>query len=561
MTLMDSIEMQRRVDLALKDGKLSLPLNFFRLHLEEQVRAIARAKKAPPLKPKITSILLPKSAKIIWPTDIPRSGPLGESFGYVTAAGGRRYQELLAYSLAKLPDYAKCEVWYCGERDRPIGLEKFFANDWIKFRDASLLGFYPQAPMQWRGGNYKPHQMLGFGLKPFAVLHSAFNWGVWFDADCFILDAAPISPYGLVPIRGLPDVSVAARKPEETAWFGLKLEGPEMESGAFNFAKNPGHYDLFWLTNWLANHSRAFEFTYGDKDLWRIAAEFLGKPGAVQLYEELPEQIDGALHHAKGKIVHDCAKRWDAKPALSEKQEQRHQAARRAIWPSLRNSTTDAEIWGAVYEGNEYGLPERFGAGFKIIDVGAHIGSFSSACLMRGASAILAVEPDRDNFELLQANLERFGKAARCLNRAVGMGLLGLKRIAGRPECTMTTEPGGASEVIGTETIDDLIRSMGNVNLLKLDCEGAEWEAIWNCSMLRQVERIVVELHSDAWKRHEMGIGGAARMDSWPSLRNFLQDQGFTVKRDDVQVGYQGVRLWTLGCAYLERKGCEPSFF
>ena len=70
----------------------------------------------------------------------------------------------------------------------------------------------------------------------------------------------------------------------------------------------------------------------------------------------------------------------------------------------FREGTLDAYIWDSVVDYNEYKLPESING--VVVDIGAHIGSFSYACYERGAPVILAFEPLRSNFEVLQENLK-----------------------------------------------------------------------------------------------------------------------------------------------------------
>jgi len=54
----------------------------------------------------------------------------------------------------------------------------------------------------------------------------------------------------------------------------------------------------------------------------------------------------------------------------------------------------------------------RLSKGDIVIDVGAHIGVFTLAAALRGAS-VLSLEPDPENFELLQENIRFNGYSER----------------------------------------------------------------------------------------------------------------------------------------------------
>src|SRR2546429_5351883 len=79
-----------------------------------------------------------------------------------------------------------------------------------------------------------------------------------------------------------------------------------------------------------------------------------------------------------------------------------------ADW-KFRENTWDENIVKTVVEQNEYRLPERFDEKDIVIDGGAHIGSFSYACLLRGAGQVVAYEADYENYRLACQNLWKVG--------------------------------------------------------------------------------------------------------------------------------------------------------
>lgn len=219
----------------------------------------------------------------------------------------------------------------------------------------------------------------------------------------------------------------------------------------------------------------------------------------------------------------------------------------------LRPDTWDQRIALSVLGHNEYGLP-RWMQGQTVVDIGAHIGSFTIACRKRGASLIHAYEPDPENFQLLVINdkletTEGTTHTVLC-NYAVTAGseMAGLK-LAGYREtdhdaglgrntghvivCTPREDQKADFEVeaIGInavlkEAAESEHNESGYIDLLKLDCEGAEWEIIATGDFSK-VRLIVGELHRilDADDFAEK-VRGA---------RKTLRRQGF-----DVEVHYEG---------------------
>src|SRR5262245_53803879 len=66
-----------------------------------------------------------------------------------------------------------------------------------------------------------------------------------------------------------------------------------------------------------------------------------------------------------------------------------------------------------VFSDNLYGLNNLDGA--VVIDVGAHIGSFTSKAVESGARTVISVEPNPENFNALESNTAHFVQVRRTL--------------------------------------------------------------------------------------------------------------------------------------------------
>lgn len=172
----------------------------------------------------------------------------------------------------------------------------------------------------------------------------------------------------------------------------------------------------------------------------------------------------------------------------------------------FRPQTLDFDIFNMVYFNNEYQLPTRFEADDIVIDVGAHIGSFAFASLVRGANHVISIEAHPDNFKRAQQHLAdhiendrldlRWGAVWRSDGHhdtvfygdfpMIGDDILNTGNVE-----VSTTNNGHATPVIA---LDDLIADQ-NIRLLKLDCEGAEFPILLTSKRLDQVEEIVGEFH------------------------------------------------------------------
>jgi FkbM family methyltransferase len=70
-----------------------------------------------------------------------------------------------------------------------------------------------------------------------------------------------------------------------------------------------------------------------------------------------------------------------------------------------RPKTQDEMMIKEVYFDNCYHLPDRFQPTDIVLDIGAHIGSFTMACLERGCKKVWAYEPARENQKYLALNI------------------------------------------------------------------------------------------------------------------------------------------------------------
>jgi FkbM family methyltransferase len=117
------------------------------------------------------------------------------------------------------------------------------------------------------------------------------------------------------------------------------------------------------------------------------------------------------------------------------------------------------------------------------------------------AKKSIVIEPDPDNFTVLQHNLSSLIQENKvyAINAGIGPRNTNLSLFAHIADNT-----GGISYVscdegtIATICLDDLIQMVPDNEgiLLKLDCEGCEYEALYKCSLLSRISCIVGEFHN-----------------------------------------------------------------
>lgn len=179
--------------------------------------------------------------------------------------------------------------------------------------------------------------------------------------------------------------------------------------------------------------------------------------------------------------------------------------------PYLRPHTNDAEIWRDVFERNSYRLGPM--PGWHVLDIGAHIGSFSRAAAERGA-IVRAFEPAADcvatfmlNTSGLPVTLEQKAVLAEA-GKAWLIHCPIVEEKSGHTICIPHGNgPGEEVEAVAFESVVNRICfecDTAAIDLCKLDAEAAEYPILLDTpdAALHLVKRWVIEFHD--FDRHRM---------------------------------------------------------
>jgi len=161
------------------------------------------------------------------------------------------------------------------------------------------------------------------------------------------------------------------------------------------------------------------------------------------------------------------------------------------------HSTDRAAITEVLVLGSYSEVPQ----GSVVLDVGANIGAFSLAASRR-AAVVYALEPVRNNFEMLRRNIE--------LNKASNIVAERLAMAGENGECEMSVAGVFSSmhfqaanaevEKVRTVTLESFLdeRGISQLDYLKMDCEGAEWDIVLQAppDVLARIKHIEMEFHN-----------------------------------------------------------------
>lgn len=177
-----------------------------------------------------------------------------------------------------------------------------------------------------------------------------------------------------------------------------------------------------------------------------------------------------------------------------------------------------------------------------VIDIGANIGVYSLfAASCSKDTVVYAYEPMPDNYDLLLQNIalneleERIRpfKLGVCANR----GRRKLFLAASSPFHSLYTHPADRYLEIDCISLKDILEQnkIGQCDILKMDCEGAEYEILYNtpAEYLRKIRKLRMEYHLID------GEGYVKVID----LVEFLRSKGFEITKLKPQARYSGI-LW-----------------
>lgn len=196
---------------------------------------------------------------------------------------------------------------------------------------------------------------------------------------------------------------------------------------------------------------------------------------------------------------------------------------------SYRPGTVDEAVLADTFSRNIYFIPEYVSRPDDvIIDVGAHIGTFTLCAAQRAPSGqVYAIEACRENFSLLEENVR--GNVFRniryfhlALADADKMVKLYHNLIAGNWGHTTSKRISDVTEEVPANSLQSFMSAhkIARCDYMRLNCEGAEFEIILNtpAEMLQKIKLILILYHEDLADRY-------CKAD----LVKYLSDSGFKV--------------------------------
>lgn len=482
--------------------------------------------------------------------------------GIVLCGGGSRYFAN-AWICIKMLRFHGCslpiEVWHLGRREMDRTMEGLLQDLGVTCVNArEVMNRYPL------------RNPLGWELKSYALLHSRFEEVLFLDADNvpvanpeYLFEEPDFKRTGAV---FWPDFRRLGQRRAIWKVCGVRYrDEPEFESGQMLVNKR-----LCWrplnLAFWYNDHSEFFfKYMHGDKETFHMAWRKLGAayvmvphaihalPGTMcqhdlqgkrifqhrnlekwSVFSE-PKRIPGFWYEEECvRFLDELRRSWDGRIGG------RRQTVRRFDF-EFRTETFDENIFRSVVLEDEYEVPGRLEETDTIIDVGAHIGSFSALCFSRGSRRILSFEANRENFELCRRNLARY-QGVKATHAAI-LDVAGRARNLPFPRSEDGENTGGAAVELDSEggvrsvSLDSILQRVGTCRLLKLDCEGSEWPILLNSRELHRVDAICGEYHAMRSHPRCEGVGELDQKLLRKVLRRQFHNVRFRLDKSTVSLG------------------------
>jgi len=164
--------------------------------------------------------------------------------------------------------------------------------------------------------------------------------------------------------------------------------------------------------------------------------------------------------------------------------------------PRCKVYTYDDSIWllmREIYFLEIYGSIKNYKG--IVIDAGAHCGSFSIPVSFY-SNEVISIEPDPINLKILELN--------KIINSRDNIKILPFALYSKKEELVfIRDEISGSGKIqiegngikIKTITLDEILENYKEIELLKIDIEGAEFDVLMNTKNINKIKKIIGELH------------------------------------------------------------------
>ncbi|MCM8800643.1 MAG: FkbM family methyltransferase [Candidatus Omnitrophica bacterium] len=187
---------------------------------------------------------------------------------------------------------------------------------------------------------------------------------------------------------------------------------------------------------------------------------------------------------------------------------------------------SDWQILRESFRDNQYSLIYPYLKDSFVLDIGAYIGDTAVLFCNKGARKVYAYEPHPLFFEVCKKNIDlnNLNNSIEVFNFGVGdkEGIVEIKEDSFYgPGGTFGYKQTNQAKTISLRIVSffKLIENMERIDILKMDCEGAEFPAIFSCptETLKKIKIILIEYHKDPAPliEHLNNSGFKVKIENW----------------------------------------------
>lgn len=191
----------------------------------------------------------------------------------------------------------------------------------------------------------------------------------------------------------------------------------------------------------------------------------------------------------------------------------------------LAQGDTDRTALDEVWKADDYRTADLVKAGAVVLDVGANVGAFSVLAAKLGAKVVHAYEPHPATRDALYANAKGLAVEVHPEALVAGYG----------PTAVLLGDGGGATITAGegqevpsacfADVVEDLARWHGQVDVVKMDCEGAEYELLAAVDLDR-IAAMALEFHGPGMPHLTHLDADGRHLERWASIVTRLAQRG-----------------------------------
>lgn len=189
-----------------------------------------------------------------------------------------------------------------------------------------------------------------------------------------------------------------------------------------------------------------------------------------------------------------------------------------------KHIVTDIGVVEETFINEEYSILRPYLKDAVVLDIGAYIGDSGIKFALYGAKSIYSYEPHPEVYNLAMKNIKLNNLTSKITLRNFGVGdkevALTIKddQYSLADACAyygnnakeynnkgasiplgLVNHPKYANIELKILPLNSIIHELGNIDVMKMDCEGAEFTAILSCPVetLRKIKVILMEYHND----------------------------------------------------------------